>query len=144
MLCNACGVKVLYPIKTQKPKPENDLWLEANHHSHHNGATNFAQHLSVLSEKRPHSQSAELDSSQQTSLSNKRQRTHTFKEGDVKLSPAQQQYLDVERRFDVRGVHVVEWTITDCTIDDTRDFQQLKHAQAFIDECWAFISTDMR
>ena len=76
--------------------------------------------------------------------SSKRQKTQTTPEGDVKLSPAQKQYVEVERQYDTSGSSIVRWTITDCTIDDTRDFNDAIHAQAFIDECWAFISTDFR
>lgn len=60
------------------------------------------------------------------------------------LSPLQKQYLEVERQYDPSGSNIVHWTITDCTIDDTRDFDNVMHAQAFIDECWVFISTDFR
>ena len=76
--------------------------------------------------------------------SSKRQKKHSTVEGDVKLSHAQKQYLDVERQYDMSGSKIVRWTITDTTIDDTRDFDQVTHAQSFIDECWAFISADLR
>lgn len=76
--------------------------------------------------------------------SSKRQKRHSAAEGDVLLSPAQKQYLHVERQYDVSGSKIVRWIITDCTIDDTRNFDQVTHAQSFIDECWAFISTDLR
>ncbi|KAL3155834.1 hypothetical protein ABBQ32_012844 [Trebouxia sp. C0010 RCD-2024] len=76
--------------------------------------------------------------------SSKRQKRHSAAEGDVLISPAQKQYLDVERQYGMSGSKIVRWIITDCTIDDTRDFDQVTHAQSFIDECWAFISTDFR
>lgn len=60
------------------------------------------------------------------------------------LSPVQSQYMEVERQYDPSGSKIVRWTISDCTINDTRDFDHVMHAQAFIDECWAFISTDFR
>lgn len=60
------------------------------------------------------------------------------------LSPAQTQYVEVERKYNFSGSNVVRWIITDSTIDDTRDFDNVIHAQAFIDECWAFTSTDFR
>lgn len=149
VLCNACGVKVLYPMKSRKPKPDAFLFptshcpqqsgVEKHSALYQNGTNGFCN------AKRAHPQSAEGSSRQQPhyTAANKRQRTGS-PASDLKLSPTQKQYLEVERRYDATGRHVVEWTVTDCTIDDSRDFQQLGHAQAFMDECWAFISADLR
>lgn len=60
------------------------------------------------------------------------------------LPPAQKEYVEVQRQYTSSGSNIVGWIITDCTIDDTRDFDNMIHAQAFIDECWAFISMDFR
>jgi len=149
VLCNACGVKVLYPLKARRPKTDTSLSSDALQRPHQHGSPkNPASHENGLngfhSAKRPRSYAEEGSSRQQApfAAANKRQRTAPI-EGDIKLSPTQKQYLAVQRHFDAKG-HVVEWTVTDCTIDDSRDFQQLKHAQAFVDECWAFISVDLR
>ena len=144
VLCNACGVKVLYPLKARRPKPDTLQSPDASQRSHqHGSAKKSASHENGLNgfhtAKRPRSFAEEGSSRQQT---NKRQRTAPI-EGDIKLSPTQTPYFAVQRHFDAEG-HVVEWTVTDCTINDSRDFQQLKHAQAFVDECWAFISVDLR
>ncbi len=146
VLCNACGVRVLYPIKSRRPKSDAAL-APPPHHSHLNGsAQHFPQQKNGFqSTKRPRTH-AEDNTRQQTPFAHisKRQRIASVGSGDVKLSPTQKQYLEVQRHFDSSSRKVVEWTITDCTIDDARDFQQLTHAQAFIDECWAFISADLR
>ena len=144
VLCNACGVKVLYPLQARRPKTDTLQSPDALQRSHqHGSAKNSASHKNGLnalhSAKRPRSHAEEGSSRQQA---NKRQRTAPV-EGDIKLSPTQKPYFAVQRHFDATG-HVIEWTVTDCTINDSRDFQQLKHAQAFVDECWAFISVALR
>ena len=97
------------------------------------------------SQKRPRSQFAGGEGSKRSLLpTTKRQKVHPPAIEDVRLSPAQEQYVEVGRQFDSSGSKIICWTITDCTIDDTRDFDQLMHAQAFADECWMFISADLR
>lgn len=149
VLCNACGVKVLYPLKTRRPKTDTLQSPDALQRSHQHGSgKKSASHENGLNgfhgAKRPRSYAEEGSSRQQApfAAANKRQRTAPI-EGDIKLSPTQKQYFAVQRHFDAKG-HAIEWTVADCTIDDSRDFQQLKHAQAFVDECWAFISVDLR
>lgn len=140
---------MLYPFKPHGPKGGILQSPDALQRSHqHGSAKNSASHENGLngfhSAKRPRSYAEEGSSRQQApfAAANKRQRTAPM-EGDIKLSPTQKQYFTVQRHFDAEG-HVVQWTVADCTIDDSRDFQQLKHAQAFVDECWAFISVELR
>lgn len=63
---------------------------------------------------------------------------------DLSVTPAQADFIKVERSHDASGKRITTWTVTDCSIDDTRQFSQAMHAQAFIDECWLFISADNR
>ena len=139
ILCNACGVKALYSIKAKKARPENGLSVAA---------------------KLPHTSPAPQQSHMQTAPvpSNKRPRIHHDRRDtspaaikghqeaaaqDVILYALQKQYLEVERHYDATGRNIVRWTITDRTIEDRRDFDQLMHAQAFVNECWFFMSATL-
>lgn len=148
VLCNACGVKVLYPIKAKKPKPDNGFSMAAQHPAASNKLPQQLLQLSASmpSHKLPRSQFDGGGGSKRESLpaSSKRQKVHPPAMADVRLSPAQKQHIEVERQFDSSGSKIIRWIITDCTINDTRDFDQLTHAQAFIDECWMFISAELR
>ena len=146
VLCNACGVKVLYPIKAKRAKPD-DFPAASGHQSHSGRAAkrSHEQSASVSNTERSRSQHGNHHDSNPVSIpdKSKRQKIQSTA-GDVMLSPAQTQYVEVERKYDASGSNIVRWIITDSTIDDTRDFDNVIHAQAFIDECWAFISTDFR
>ena len=146
VLCNACGVKVLYPIKAKRPKP-NDFSAAAGRQSYLGSAAKRARQQSapVSNNERSKSQCGNDQDSNPDSVpdKSKRQKTHSTAE-DVMLSPAQEEYLEVDRQYNPSGSRIVRWSITDCTINDTRDFNNVIHAQSFIDECWAFISTDFR
>ena len=146
VLCNACGVKVLYPIKAKRAKP-TDYSAAARHQSYSGSAAkrSHQQSASVSNNERSESQHGNHEDSNHISIpdKSKRHKTHSTA-GDVMLSPAQKQYMEVERQYNSSGSNIVRWIISDCTIDDTRDFDNVIHAQAFIDECWAFISTNSR
>lgn len=148
VLCNACGVQVLHPVKSNRAMPDSNFTAAAGHQSHI-GKT--AKEVCCSSASMPnceqskwHCVKGQKSSHMAIPESSKRQKRHSAAEGDVLISPAQKQYLDVERQYGMSGSKIVRWIITDCTIDDTRDFDQVTHAQSFIDECWAFISTDFR
>ena len=146
VLCNACGVKVLYPIKAQRATPD-DFSAAAGHHTHSfsEEKQSHQQSASASYNERSKSRSGNHEDRNAASIpdKNKRQKTHSTAV-DVMLSPAQKEYVEVKRQYNFSGSSIVRWNITDCTIDDTRDFDNVVHAQAFIDECWAFISMDFR
>ncbi|KAL0037979.1 hypothetical protein WJX79_008199 [Trebouxia sp. C0005] len=137
--CGTTSTSLWRPEVLSGPKSPDALQRSHQHGSAKNSASHENGLNGFHSVKRPRSHAEEGSSRQQA---NKRQHTASI-EGDIKLSPTQKPYFAVQRHFDARG-HVIEWTVTDCSIDDSRDFQQLKHAQAFVDECWAFISVELR
>ena len=136
-------MKVLYPIKAKRAKPD-DFPAAAGHQSHSGRAAkqSHQQSTSVSNNERCKSR---CGNRQDCSIpdKSKRQKTHSTAV-DVMLPPAQKEYVEVQRQYTSSGSNIVGWIITDCTIDDTRDFDNMIHAQAFIDECWAFISMDFR
>lgn len=147
-MCNACGVRVLYPVKSKRAKPDSDFTTAADHQSHSGkSAKGMCQRSASLpNSDQSRSQCAKGQDSSRMSMpeSSKRQKRRPAADADVRLSPAQKQYMEVERHHDMTGRRIIRWIITDCTIDDTRDFDHVMHAQSFIDECWAFISADFR
>ena len=133
-----CG---LHPIEVKKQKPEQSL-SDATHHSVKHVPTEPG--VNTSSNKRSRSNSACYSKQEAPFMPvSKRQCMTPMDKPDVKLSPSQTEYFTVERHHDASG-NVLGWTITDCTIHDTRHFQMLMHAQSFIEECWAFVSTDLR
>lgn len=131
----------MYSTKAKRARP-NGLTNNDQHSCHQASA----QRACGVSRSTKHQQTIKgsIGKSSPFAHPRKKQRTHATEGGDVKLSPLQKQHLKVGRQLDTDGRTVLEWSITDSTIDDTRHFQNLTHAQAFIDECWAFIFTDLR
>ena len=125
VLCNACGVKALYSYRSRVQAVSKSKATQKQHGSKAAG---------------PQNQPAHLDAWQ----SNKRRRVLSSDIEDICVTPAQAHFIKVERSHDAEGKRVATWTVTDCSIGDTRQFSQAMHAQAFIDECWLFISADNR
>lgn len=126
MLCNACGVKALYSSRSRIKYIEK--------------AKAAKQQQGSKAPSSSHKQATHQDTWQ----SNKRRRLLPQEANDVDLTSAQAQTIKLKRHYSDNEQQIVRWTVTDRSIDDTRDFDQAVHAQAFIDECWLFISADKR
>ena len=125
MLCNACGVKALYSYRSRVQAVPKSKATKQQQGSKAPG---------------PEKQPAQQDAWQ----SNKRRRVLSSDVDDLSVTSAQADFIKVERSHDPSGKRITTWTVTDCSIDDTRQFSQAMHGQAFIDECWLFISADNR
>lgn len=119
VLCNACGVRALYSSRHRLQNIEKAKARQPN---------------GSKAAPAGHKQASQKHAWQ----SNKRRRM-SAQFDDVVLTSAQAQTIKVKRHYGTSKQQIVRWNVTDSSINDTRDFDQAMHAQAFIDECWLFV-----